>query len=144
MYTPANLSEAQERIRKGQASCVIMRDGHIVDEAIGIGVKPILQFLESSSLKDAEVADKIVGKAAAMLLTLGGVKYVYGELMSVSGKEFLEKRGIAASYGKLIDRINNRDNTGMCPLEESVIDTDEPSKGYEAIKKTVARLMAAK
>jgi len=144
MHILAGLTTAQERIKTGQATCILIRDEVITGEASGIGVKPILQFLENEpdTLKGAAVADKVIGKAAAMLLVLGGVQYVYGQLMSISGQEYLKKQNIPFSYGTLVDKISSRDGTGVCPLEQSVMDIDDPQEGYDAIKKTIAKLMA--
>jgi len=144
MYTPASINEARERIKTGKAACVLMHGGVIVGEASGMGVKPILQFLENEPdlLKGADAADKVIGKAAAILLVLGGVQYVYGEIMSEAGRDFLKSHGVACSCGRLVARITSRDGTGMCPLEMSVADIDDPQAGYKAIKETIAVLMA--
>ncbi|MCL2400244.1 MAG: DUF1893 domain-containing protein [Defluviitaleaceae bacterium] len=144
MYTPTDLEKAKERIKSGRATFVIMHAGNIVGEANGMGVKPILLFLENepTSLQGAEVADKIVGKAAAILSVLGGVQYVYGEKMSVSGLDYLENAGIVTNYDALIESVKNRDDTDVCPLEACVADIDDPQEGYEAIKETISRLHA--
>lgn len=139
------IDTAIEIIKSGKATCVVMQDGVVVGEATGIGVKPILHFLENSDkLKEAHVADKIVGKAASMLLVQGGVRCVYGEVMSESGYIFLKNRDIDVSYGQLVKMIKSRTGTGMCPLEESVIDIDDIKEGYHAIKATIAKLMNKK
>ena len=142
MYTPVDLEKAKKRIKSGQATYIVMHAGSIVGEASGMGVKPILIFLENepSSLQGAEVADKIVGKAAAMLSVLGEVQYVYGEKMSISGRDYLEKSGITTSYDLLIENVKNRDGTGICPLELCVANIDDPQEGYRAIKDTISRL----
>ncbi len=144
--TPVSeLAEAQRRIRAGQCTCIVMQDGKIVREASGNGIKPILGFLEKEPeiLSGAEVIDKVIGKAAAMLLVLAGARYVYGEMMSVSGREFLLAHGIECAYGRCIDVISNRGGNGICPLEKSVMDISDPVTGYEVLKSTVATLMKA-
>jgi len=139
-----DLNKAIDYIKSGEATCVLMKDGEIIDKTSGIGVKPILGFLESNRLKDMQIADKVIGKAAAMLLTLGGVTYVHGEIMSKSGRDYLQQKGIALSHGLLVENIINRDGTDLCPLEKSVVDIDDLQKGYQAIKDTIAVLMAKK
>ena len=145
-YAPECLGEAARLIESGLADCVLMKGGAITDKASGIGVKPIIRFLEDKPgcLKGADVADKIVGKAAAMLLVFGGADYVYGGIMSESAKDYLDSRGVGNSCGDagLIKMIKNRSGTGMCPLEQSVVGIEDPQEGYAAIKKTIERLMA--
>ena len=140
----SELNKAIEYIKNGEATCIVMKDGEIIDKTSGIGVKPILGFLESGSLKGMQVADKVIGKAAAMLLTLGGVTYVHGEIMSKSGQDYLQKNGIANGHGLLVENIINRDGTDLCPLEKSVVEIDDLQEGYQAIKDTIAILMAKK
>lgn len=138
------LNKAIEYIKSEQASCVLMKDGIIIDKTSGIGVKPILGFLENDMLKGMQVADKVIGKAAAMLLALGGVTYVHGEIMSKSGQDYLQKNKIAHSHGLLVENIINRDGTDLCPLEKSVVAIDDLQEGYRAIKDMIAILMSKK
>lgn len=137
------LDDAKRLIQAGEASCVVLRDGEIVKTAVGNGVKPILGLLENEpeALKDAVVADKVIGKAAAMLLTLAGAQYVHGEIMSESGRRFLESRGIGRSYGTSVEAIINRTGDDLCPLEKTVLDIEEPEEALPALKATIAILM---
>lgn len=64
---------------------------------------------DNANLVGYTVADKIVGKAAAMLLVKLGVSAVYGEVASVGGVEFLRAHGVEVSYGSLVPYIVNRD-----------------------------------
>ena len=140
------VAEARRMIAGGGVSFVVIRDGKIVHSADGRGVKPVLSLLDTKPelLKNAIAVDKIIGKAAALLLVLGGTKRVYGELMSESAYCFLAQRGVAAQYGRKIDVISNRTGNGICPLEKSVMDTDDPQLGCERLKQTVAELMSKK
>lgn len=142
---PTQLNEAKRRIQTGEASCVVMKNGIIIKEAVGNGVKPIIALLENEPelLKDAQIVDKVIGKAAAMLLVLGDVDYVYGVTMSVAGKEYLEAHNIKAEYSRCIDVISNRTGNGICPLEKSVLDIGDPEAGYQQLKETISQLMAA-
>jgi len=137
------VSEARKRLQSGQATCIVMRGGVIVRDAHGRGVKPILRFLEDEPevLAGAEVVDKVIGKAAAMLLVLAGARYVYGEVMSVSGRETLRKHGVTAAHGLCIDVISSRDGNGICPLEKSVMEEEDPNEAYRILKSTIAKLM---
>lgn len=137
------LAEAKSLIQSGKSTCIVMRGGVITNETSGRGVKPILYFWENEPeiLAGAAVADKIIGKAAAMLLILAGVRYVYGELMSVAGRDYLQNNGVSFEYGRCIEVISNREGNGICPLEKSVMDIDNPHDAYRALKTTISQLM---
>ena len=136
------LAEALKSIDSGRISCVIIKDGSIIHTADGRGVSPLLKIYANQPeiLNGAFVVDKIIGKAAAMVLVLGHVKRVYGVVMSVAGREYLDKRGIKAESGRCVDVISNRDRNGICPIEKSVMDIDDPQEGLKVIGSTVANL----
>lgn len=111
----------------------------------GRGVAPLLGVIAGGEdLSGASAADLIIGKAAAMLMTLLGVKSVYGEVTSAAGYEYLTAHGITAEYGTLTDSIRNRDGSGQCPMELAVKDISDPSAGLDAIKTRLDRLRNGK
>jgi Domain of unknown function (DUF1893). len=56
-------------------------------------------------LKGASVADKVIGKAAAALLILGGVKELYANVVSLSALVFLREAGIETDFGRVVPFI---------------------------------------
>jgi len=140
------LMEQAQRIRAGEYTCIVIQSGQVVYEAQGRGVSPLMRLYDSdiAKFKDAEVADKIIGKAAAMILHLGGVKAVYGEIMSRAAAEYLSAKGIEHRCGRNVDIISNRTGSGICPIEKSVLDIDDPHEGINVIKETIRVLMEQK
>ena len=134
------LASAKTILREGRATCVVIQARKIVKTECGSGIKPVMALYESGSLQGALVADKIIGKAAAMLLVLGGVKRCYGEVMSRAGYEFLKEHGVEAEYGQMIEHIQNRTKDGVCPMEQTVETLTDPAEGYKALQQTLARL----
>lgn len=127
-------------------TCVLYKDGAFFTGE-GIGVKPLMTFLRQDSrcFEGAYVADKVIGKAAAMLLLYGGgAEAVYGGVMSDTAVSLLESRGISCGWGERVPCIRNRTDTGICPLEEAVASIDDPAEAYAALQKRIAELMAGK
>lgn len=105
------------------------------------GISPMLDFLtEEIDLKGFSVADKIVGKAAAMLFVKVGIKEVYAEVLSCAGKMYLENNHVPVSWNTLTEKIINREGTGMCPMEETVLSISDPEEAYAALKRKVEEL----
>lgn len=65
------------------------------------------EFMKSRAISpDAlEIRDKIIGRAAALLLVRLGVKRIHAGLLSELGKEILEVNAITYSYDNLIPKI---------------------------------------
>jgi len=128
------------RLLKEGHTCVIAGDGLLLISD-RTGISPMLDHLqEGTDLTGCAVADKIVGKAAAMLFTLAGIREVYADVLSEAGKAFLEEAGIPVVWGQLTPMIVNRAGTGMCPMEETVLNLEDPSAAYAALLETRARL----
>jgi len=136
------LNEALRLIKSAEASCVVIKDDEIVYTANGRGVSPLLKIFadEPDKLKNAFVVDKIIGKAAAMILAAGGARRAHGVVMSAAGRDYLIRHGIIAEYSECVDMIANRDGTDICPIERSVIDIDDPSEGLRAIGVVIDKL----
>lgn len=119
-----------------------LADGSIY-KADGRGVKPILTklYTDRKYFKNAIVVDKVIGKAAAMLLIDSGAKFIHGELMSEYAIEVLKEYKIPYSYGKKAEFIKNRTNTGMCPLESSVQNIKDVTLAFDVAVKKVEELM---
>jgi len=68
-------------------------------------------------LQGAQVADHVVGKAAAALMIAGGVQQVYADLISLSALVLLRQKGIPTEYGQVVSYIQNHRFTDWCPME---------------------------
>jgi len=106
------------------------------------GIRPVIDRINEKEdyFKGLEVADKIIGKASAMLLSLSGVKKVHAIVLSQAGKDIFEKYGVEYSCDELTDYIVNRKGDGMCPMEMTVKDIDDLREAYEALKKKTTLL----
>ncbi len=121
-------------------TCVLCRD-NVVHTAQEKGIAPMMRFLDSGTrLQGFCAADRIVGKAAAMLFILARVRAVHGTVMTETAKKMLEENGIFASCDTLTKEIVNRRGDGLCPMEITVQSIDDPQEAREAIRLTMQRL----
>lgn len=91
-------------------------------------------------LNNASVADKIVGKAAALLMVLGKVEDVFADTISAGAVKVFQANRIKYSFRILTDTIKNRLGTGLCPMEQAVINIDDPKLAFEAVGSTLKKL----
>jgi len=104
------------------------------------GIKPLLDFLDNGLIEESFVSDKIIGKAAALLLVYGKAKKVHGITMSKEADKILTNNNIEHSYDILAEKIMNRQNTDLCPMELAVIDISDCKHAYLAIKQKVKEM----
>ena len=112
-------------LHKERCSCVI-RTGDRITVCRERGVKDLFRLLkeEPEILTGASVADKVIGKGAAVLMVKGGVSRVYADVISRPALSLLELHGIDVEYDRLTDNIINRQGTGICPVETLTMHCD--------------------
>lgn len=81
------------------------------------------------------IADKVIGKVAASVMAVAGVKEIYAKTLSKIAIPVLKNAKIEYSYGVLVDYIKNNAQTGMCPMENKYQDEMDINKIYENMVK---------
>lgn len=107
------------------------------------GVAPILNKIDENPqfLRGASVADKVIGKAAAMLLVKYGVAEIHAVLVSEKALDYLKGKPTKITYNTAVDHIINRDKTDMCPMEKCVLDIENEDEAEALIRATRVKLM---
>ena len=133
----SNLEIAKEILRGRDYSLVIVRDGRIIYASRYHGIGGILQAIEEldNRIKGASVADRVIGKAAALLLAYSKVKDAYALVISRSGLETLRSHGIQVDYESLVPKILDRSGRGICPFEKLTLEIDSPRLGFEVLRR---------
>ncbi len=110
----------------------------------GRGIGDLLRLLsrQTGVLAGAELADKVVGKAAASLMIMGRIKAVYADVISSHALQLFASAapGINVAYANRVEHIANRSNTGWCPMELACKDAATPSECVARIKAKLAEL----
>ena len=136
----SDLERAKQLLTDGGYTCVLCY-GESVHTSMKRGVAPMVEWIENGvSLQGYSAADKVIGKAAAMLFVLAGVSSVYSEVMSRAAAEFLALNGVEHSYGSLTDTIINRRGDGPCPMEQLTSDMNDAAEAYTAIRNKLIEL----
>ena len=116
-----------EILRREKCSLVV-KNHDIVTTYSKPGVRDLEYLLDHDPemLHGATIADKVIGKAAAAMVVVGGVKELYAEVMSKRAIPFLEEAGIAYTYGTLVDTI--KEEGGRCQLEKITAPATTPEE----------------
>ncbi len=131
----ADLEYAVNRLSKG-LSMVIVKNGRVLFETRKHGLSGLIEALDKymERLRGASIADKVVGKAAALLIAYAGIVDVYASILSIHGMQELEKHGIHYRYGKLVKYIAGRRRGEVCPFERLTMNISDPAEAYRKIK----------
>ena len=118
------------------SSLVVYKDGN-VQEFQQPGVEPILIYLEDKDFKGTQVFDRVVGRAAAFLYVYGNADYVYANTISKPAIEIFKKNNIKYEAKNIVDEIQNKDKTDLCPFEKLTKNVENPAQAYGLIYKKV-------
>ena len=139
-----DLEKAKVEYNTGKYTLVICKDEDIIKSDL-TGIRPLMKLIDDKKeCKGYSAADKIVGRAAAFLYTLLGIKNVYGEIMSKGAIEILKKNGIYYEYKTLTDYIENRKKNGICPMDDAVKEIEDAKTACEAIRNKMKFLQSQK
>lgn len=139
-----DIDVAMELLEKEKLALVIVKNNKVIFTSSGKGIKPLYTALEElkDELEGSSVADRVTGRAAAMLCTYAGIKQLKTKLISDNAINVLKETNIIYEYDECSPFIENRDRTGMCPVETLSLkanDINELLKGIseflEKIKK---------
>ncbi len=128
-------------LQLGEYSCVVRNYGEVFT-FIRPGVADLYHLVTGKPcfLKDAAVADKVIGKGAAALMILGGVKEVYAEVISLSALMLLRDNGVETDFKNVVPFIWNRNRTDWCPLERICYEKDSPEEILPLIKEFMEKM----
>lgn len=143
-----HITKIDEHLKNHDASCLIYNNEELIYKSSHIGVKPLLDFLdrkdEYQNLEQLILVDKVIGKAAMMLSALIGIQKIYTPVASEAAHKSAKENNILLIAEKIVPYIVNREKTGMCPIEKSVMKVQDPNLALENIRQTIQGLMAKK
>ncbi len=132
--------DAVHMIENGSATCVIVKDNKIMSAESPKGIAYIIKAYEEGRLEGAFVADTVIGKAAAMIFSLSGVKSCYGQTVSCEAVKWFKEHNIDVTYKVCADYIVNRTGDGVCPMESTVMGIDDEHEALRLLKNKVMEL----
>jgi hypothetical protein len=95
-------------------------------------------------LNGASVADRVVGKALALLCIYAGIREVYAEVLSKKAKALFEKNKVACECQQLVENVLDLNKTGVCPFEKAAAEISEPKDSYTAFKTLLEKMKPCK
>ena len=136
-----SLDKAKSLLLTSASTIAVVSNGEVFTSQER-GVKPLLHLLTEKKgfLKGASVADKVIGKAAALLMVLGEIKEVHTLIISEPAIKVFEKYNIPCYYDKKVERIVNRTGDGLCPMETLCLDVDNPMDAFTKIKEKISKM----
>ncbi len=137
------MNEYLDKLEKTGKSLQIYKNSELVFSSSKKGVRPHLDAIEEvglTELKGSVMVDKIIGRAAALLILYVKAAESYALVISEGAKQLFDESGIHYGYRKQTENIKTENGVIYCPFEQMVQGIDEPEQAYHAIKSKMAEL----
>ena len=128
---------AMKQLHGEKVAIAIVKNGKILFETRSRRISGFLDAIErlDGQLENSSIADRVAGKAVALLCVYVKAKAVYSEVLSRQAKIVLDKHGVECNWNNLVENILNSDRSGLCPFEKAAEDISDPVEAFAAFVK---------
>jgi hypothetical protein len=142
----SDVDTAKSRLFEEDLTLVIVKYGEVLFETGSHRISGFLGAIEELGvrLEGASVADRVAGKAIALLCVYAKIREVYAEVLSRKAKAVFEENGIHHEWRELVDNILDLNRSGVCPFEKAATDISDPERAYVAFKALLQSFKACK
>ncbi|MDQ1279021.1 MAG: hypothetical protein QG670_281 [Thermoproteota archaeon] len=141
------MSDFLGKLQDGGFTLFIIKGGKPIFSSKMEGMGPLLEAIntvEPSKLHGSIVVDKMVGKAAALLICLFKAQEVHTHIMSLRATKVLDKYDVKYAFEKVVPELLNKFGTDICPFEKAIIATDDLEEGFKRLTSEAKRISALK
>lgn len=131
-----DLEIAKKRLSEKSLVLSIVKRGGIILETASNGISGFLGAIGKfgNRLEGSSVADKIVGKAIALLCVYAKVEAVYAKILSKEAEKVFEKYKIYHEWDVMVENILNVSKVEKCPFEKLAAEISDPKDAYKKLK----------
>src|SRR3972149_3889137 len=132
----SDLDIAKSTLYTKELTLTIVKNGKVLFETDSHRISGFLGAIEQlgARTEGASVADRVAGKAVALLCVYAKICDVYAEVLSKKAKAVLEDNGISHEWKEIVDSILDLNKSGVCPFEKAAADLSDPEAAYKEFK----------
>jgi uncharacterized integral membrane protein (TIGR00697 family) len=128
IYERMDISEIKKKLK--EKSFVVVREGSIIFESDGRGLRPFVDAIDSVDLDGAMIGDRMVGKASALLSCYAKPAMLYTPSITDEALEILEKEGINVRYDSIV-------KMPACVYDAALSGIEGPEDAYGIIRRMI-------
>lgn len=135
-----DLNKAKQKLSTRNYSLVVVKDNEILFSGKRTGISDLWNVYKNQPhiLTEAAVADRVIGRAAAIVLAAGDIMACYGQVLSEGAEEFFRERGIVYEADLKVSAIKQPDSEDLCPLEKITGDIGSIEEGLSEISQFIS------
>jgi len=131
-----DLEIAKNELHEENLALAIVKNGSLLYSTKSHRISGFLDAIDKcdGNLEGASVADKVAGKAIALLCAYAKVKEVYAAVMSRQALFVFKKHKVVYHWNELVENILDANKKGICPFEKAAVNVSDPEKAYKTFK----------
>jgi hypothetical protein len=137
---------AKHSLQEKDLTLAIVKNGLLLFSTRSNKISGFLEAIDKlgDELVNASLADKIAGKAIALLCVYSRIEAVHALVLSRKALAFLNQNGIDCSWNELVENVLDSNKTGICPFEKAAEEISDPKIAYQRFKEMIEKLRACK
>jgi hypothetical protein len=131
-----DLEIAKNELYEENLALAIVKNGALLYSTKSHRISGFLDAIDKcdGNLEGASIADKVAGKAIALLCVYAKVKEVYAAVMSRQALVVFKKHKVIYHWNELVENILDASKTNICPFEKAATNIFDPEKAYKTFK----------
>ena len=141
-----DLEIAKKQLYNKQLTLAIVKNGQVLFQTDSHRISGFIGAIEKfgTQLNEASMADRVAGKALALLCDYAGIREVYAEVLSRKAKAVFEENKVAVEWKEIVDNVLDLNKIGVCPFEKVAADISDPKASYGAFKALLEKMKPCK
>jgi hypothetical protein len=141
-----DLEIAKNELYEENLTLAIVKNGEVLYSTKSHRISGFLDAVEKcgTKLDGASLADRVAGKAVALLCVYAKINEVYAAVLSRKAQVIFNQNRISVHWNELVDNVLDANKTAMCPFEKAAAEISKPQKAYRTFKGLLENLKACK
>jgi len=139
-----DLEIAKTQLYEENLTLAIVKKGEVLYVTKSSRISGFLDAIDKCGhqLEGASLADRVAGKAIALLCAYAKIKEVYAAVLSRKALAVFKQHKIDCHWNELVENVLDPNKEGMCPFEKAAAEISDPQKAYVAFKKMLTGFKA--
>ena len=146
LRTMQDLEVAKKQLYEKNLTLVIVKNGIILFQTDFHRISGFIGAIEKlgDQLNGASAADRVAGKALALLCVYAGIRQIYAEVLSRKALAVFEDNKIMFKCKEIIDNVLDIEKADVCPFEKVAADISDPKESYSTFKTLLVNMKSCR
>lgn len=141
-----DLEIAKKELYSKRLTLSIVKDNRVLFKTDSHRISGFIHAIDTlgKELNGASVADRVAGKALALLCIYAEIREVYAEVLSKQAQTLFQENNVSCHWSQLVDNVLDVNKADVCPFEKAASEVSNPKDSYFAFKALLEKMSPCK